>query len=128
MLGNFCLVMLGGAIGASLRYAVSIFGPSLWGESFPWATLVVNGIGCLAIGVFLAFGSNKNFESTHLLLVVGVLGALTTFSTFSAESIQLVMDGYHASALANIAANLVVSLSGCTAGVLIGRLFTTIPV
>lgn len=78
-------VACGGAIGASLRYAISLYLPFTGG--FPWATWWANILGCLCVGIFVACAerfSGLNAE-WRLFLVVGILGGFTTFSSFSLE-------------------------------------------
>ncbi len=97
MLREFALVAAGGAIGAMLRYGTSMW---LARGDFPWATLLVNLVGSLALG--LLAGTS---DGPRLFLVVGVLGAFTTLSTYSLETMQLVQAGRHGAAAVNAAAN-----------------------
>lgn len=115
MLFKFLLVGCGGFLGAMLRYAVSVWLNSEPGH-FPWGTLTVNLAGCLAMGILLGLGVHRNLETQWLLLGVGVLGALTTYSAFSGETVQLWMDRHAGLALANVLANLAGSLLACGAG------------
>lgn len=87
MLQQLGIVALGGAIGAGLRYAV---GEWVSTDSFPYATLSVNLIGSFLLGI-LAIGLAQNLVSTHLALLLGtgVLGAFTTMSTFSVETVEM---------------------------------------
>lgn len=84
-------VALGGAIGALARYGV-FFALSKPGAGiFPWATFVVNVLGCLAIGILGTMMLNsQNLAYYRPLLVVGVLGGFTTFSAFGFEAMQLI--------------------------------------
>ena len=97
MLQQIGLVALGGAFGAALRYAVSEF---LASDSFPYATLSVNLIGSFLLGI-LAVGLAQNLLTSNmaLLLGTGVLGAFTTMSTFSVETIQMFDQGNTTSAI-----------------------------
>ena len=97
MLQQIGLVAFGGALGAVLRYAVSEW---ISVESFPYATLSVNLIGSFLFGV-LAVGLAQNLLSANmaLLLGTGVLGAFTTMSTFSVETIQMFDQGHGSSAI-----------------------------
>lgn len=85
-------VAAGGACGAVLRYGVQALAS---GAEFPWGTLFVNLVGCLAIGVAIgAFAGTTWFEGVgRPLLVAGVLGAFTTFSAFSMDTVILVEEG-----------------------------------
>ena len=101
MLQQFGIVALGGALGATLRYAVSEW-VSI--ESFPYATLSVNLIGSFLLGV-LAVGLAQNLLSANmaLLLGMGVLGAFTTMSTFSLETVQMFEQGKGSLAIVYVA-------------------------
>jgi CrcB protein len=92
---------LGGALGATLRYAVSEW---VSVESFPYATLSVNLIGSFLLGV-LAVGLAQNLLSANmaLLLGMGVLGAFTTMSTFSLETVQMFEQGKGSLAIVYVA-------------------------
>ena len=91
MLSNWMLVALGGALGAVLRFYIS---ESMPDADFPWATLSVNLVGSLLLGaVTAATLSNALAEPQALLLGVGLLGAFTTMSTFSVETITLMEAG-----------------------------------
>ncbi|MFG0327030.1 MAG: fluoride efflux transporter CrcB [Phycisphaerales bacterium JB037] len=107
-LGQIGLVAAGGAIGALLRFGISSGMVRLVGERFPWGTLLVNAAGCLAIGLIIGwFESRRDLpESVRLLLVVGLLGSLTTFSTFAGDTLVLAREGRLPAAALNIAANL----------------------
>lgn len=97
MLQQIGLVAFGGALGAALRYAVSEW---ISVESFPYATLSVNLIGSFLFGV-LAVGLAQNLLSANMVLLLGtgVLGAFTTMSTFSVETIQMFDQGHGSSAI-----------------------------
>ena len=89
-------VTVGGGIGALLRYFVANLGQSLTSSDFPLGTLLVNIIGCALIGFITALLIGplwQHREFLRLLLLVGVLGGFTTFSTFAIDSINLFEDG-----------------------------------
>ena len=91
MLSNWMLVAIGGAIGAVMRFYVSETVPT---STFPWATLGVNLVGSLLLGTVAAGALTSVLsESQALLLGAGLLGAFTTMSTFSVETITLVEAG-----------------------------------
>ena len=91
MLSNWMLVAIGGAIGAVMRFYVSETVPT---STFPWATLSVNLVGSLLLGTVAAGALTSMLsESQALLLGAGLLGAFTTMSTFSVETITLVEAG-----------------------------------
>ena len=97
MLQQIGIVALGGSLGATLRYAVSEW---VSVDSFPYATLSVNLVGSFLLGV-LAVGLAQNLLSANmaLLLGTGVLGAFTTMSTFSVETVQMFEQGDGSSAI-----------------------------
>ena len=107
MLQQIGLVALGGAFGAALRYAVSEFMTS---DSFPYATLSVNLVGSFLLGI-LAVGLAQNLLTSNmaLLLGTGILGAFTTMSTFSVETIQMFDQGDTASAMVYVAITMMLS-------------------
>lgn len=85
-------VMIGGFFGAICRYSL---GQMLHMERFPLGTLVINLIGCLFLGWFLTFASQKHQIKPALVLFIGTgfTGSFTTFSTFSVEIVSLFQDG-----------------------------------
>ena len=92
MLSNWMLVAVGGAVGAVLRFSISEATPD---TGFPWATLSVNLVGSLLLGLVAAATLASTLsESQTLLLGVGLLGAFTTMSTFSVETISMVEAGH----------------------------------
>lgn len=95
MLKNFIAVMAGGAIGAALRYGVSLIAGGWKPFSLPAATMIVNIAGCFVLGLILGFiVKNSSLSQTMvLLLTTGFCGALTTFSTFTAETATLMDNG-----------------------------------
>jgi CrcB protein len=101
------LVMAGGSLGAASRYGVSLLAAKLWGTHFPWGTLVVNLTGCFLIGLIFALADRVRLltPDVRLLLITGYLGALTTFSSFSLETINAGRSGMILLPLANIIIN-----------------------
>ena len=89
------LVMAGGALGAGLRFAIGSALLRLLGSAFPWGTLVVNAVGAFAAGVLWVWLQSKGEAGTWLraLLMVGVLGGLTTFSALMVEVMLFARDG-----------------------------------
>ncbi|TDC59898.1 fluoride efflux transporter FluC, partial [Streptomyces hainanensis] len=84
---NWLLVLAGGVVGAPLRYLTDRAVQSRHDAVFPWGTLTVNVTGCLVLGVLTGVAPS---ESLRLLLGTGLCGALTTYSTFSYETLRLV--------------------------------------
>ena len=92
----FLLVGLGGAIGAALRYGTSLVVGHLWRDSFPLATLLINILGSLAMGLlvgWLARTLPPGQNEIRLFVAVGVLGGYTTFSAFSLDVMTLIERG-----------------------------------
>ena len=92
---NLIAVMLGGAVGAGLRYGLAAFIQSASSDTFPYGTLAANILGCLLIGILTGLFANAwpVPEWIRLCLIVGVLGGFTTFSSFGLETISLIQDG-----------------------------------
>ena len=87
-------VALGGALGALARYGISGWVYDRMGESFPWGTLVVNLVGCLVLGVAIRWLQVTALApEVRPFLTIGLLGAFTTFSTFSYETVALLQEG-----------------------------------
>ncbi|MCT8986268.1 fluoride efflux transporter CrcB [Shewanella phaeophyticola] len=108
---NVLLVAIGGSIGAVLRYLLSIFMIQLFGSSFPFGTLMVNLLGSFLMGVVYALGQLSHVSPEIKALVgVGLLGALTTFSTFSNETLLLMQDGLWHKAILNVLLNVTLCL------------------
>ena len=103
---NMLIVGAGSFIGGGARYLVSAAMKST-GSAFPWATLTVNILGCLAIGLiggFLSRTANEGGAAT-LFLAMGVCGGFTTFSTFSKETLAMLQSGNFWGAISYIAAS-----------------------
>jgi fluoride exporter len=114
------LVLLGGAIGAPLRYLTDLFVQSRHDTVFPWGTLTVNVTGSLLLGGLASAVSNAGAPSWLLTLVgTGFCGALTTFSTFGFETVRLVEDGSWVEALLNVTASMLMGLLAVAAGWLV---------
>jgi fluoride exporter len=92
---NFLLVGLGGALGAMARYGLSTLIQRRVEDGFPWGTLVVNLVGCLAIGLVLHGVEDRGGlgSPARLFATVGVIGGFTTFSAFGFETLQLIQGG-----------------------------------
>jgi CrcB protein len=116
------MVALGGACGALLRYGLAGLTHRYLDASFPWGTLVVNLVGCFAIGFLWALYERAPVARLHPLVFTGVLGAFTTFSTFGLETFHLLRDGEVTRGLANVAASTAGGLALVFAGVVAARL------
>ncbi|WP_132900640.1 fluoride efflux transporter CrcB [Streptomyces sp. NBC_01420] len=123
---NWLLVIAGAAVGAPLRYLTDRAVQSRHDSVFPWGTFTVNMAGCLILGT-LTGAAAAGAASSHLqlLLGTGLCGALTTYSTFSYETLRLAEDGARFYAAANVVASVVMGLGAAFAGVeLAGALWT----
>ncbi|MGB5446328.1 MAG: fluoride efflux transporter CrcB [Psychromonas sp.] len=118
---NIALVASGGAIGATLRYLISIGMLSLFGKGFPFATLSVNIIGSLIMGCIFQLIQQQTITASPWwpLVGVGFLGALTTFSTFSMDNLLLLQQGELFKAILNIVLNVVVCLLAAYVGTIL---------
>lgn len=111
------MVLLGGAIGAPLRYLADLFVQSRHDSAFPWGTFTVNVVGSLVLGVTAATVVELGSPPWVLALVgTGICGALTTFSTFGYETVRLLEEGSVSAAAANGVASIVVGLGACAGG------------
>lgn len=123
-MNGFLLVGAGGALGAMARYGVASLVGRLWPTSFPLATLLINIIGSIAMGLFIGLLARflpPNQEQARLFVAVGILGGFTTFSSFSLDSIVLLERGAWLQAGLYIALSVVVCLIGLYLGLLITR-------
>lgn len=119
MLTQITLVGLGGLLGSVGRYLLSLLVTQWSGATrFPAATLVINVVGCLAIGALsgLATRSDVLTPALRLFLVTGLLGGFTTFSAFGYETFLLGKESLGALALANVAAQIVLGLGAVWLG------------
>lgn len=110
-----------GGVAAVIRYLVSrSLARVSDAESFPWAVLVVNVVGSAVGGVVLGLAQHAGVSSElQLVLLTGVCGGITTFSTFSVETIQLFTVGRWRAATLSVGANLVLGLGACALGFLL---------
>jgi fluoride exporter len=113
-------IALGGALGSVSRAVVGL----TLATRFPWATLVVNGVGSLAIGWIMArFGAGEPAASARLvnLLAVGFCGGFTTFSTFSWQTLDQMQKGQWGAAIANVVLSVSLCLLAAWAGFNLGK-------
>jgi CrcB protein len=111
------LVLVGGAVGAPLRYLTDLFVQSRHDSVFPWGTFAVNVVGSLILGATAGAVTTEDGPAWVLTLVgTGFCGALTTFSTFGYETVRLVEDGSLLEAALNVSASLVIGMTACVAG------------
>ena len=116
MLTSLLHVALGGALGASARYLVGVGAVRLLGHGFPWATLVVNVLGSLAMGALVVLWAQKDATRLAPLLITGLLGGFTTFSAFSLDAVTLYERGQVGAAAGYVAVSVVFSIGALFAG------------
>jgi CrcB protein len=115
------LIGTGGFAGAICRYGVAAASRHLWETSFPIGTLIANVIGCFLVGVLIGSGQEEANRNLKLLFGVGFLGALTTFSTFGAETVSHANEQSYSIAMVNIVMNVVIGLAAVMAGLWLGK-------
>ena len=117
------LVGAGGFFGAISRYLLDGWVTQLVGGRFPWGTLVINLSGSFVLGLLFALAIERTAlpESIRPPILIGFLGAYTTFSTFTLETWRLVEGGQWALAIANVAGSIVLGMVAVVAGLLLGR-------
>lgn len=121
-MSNILYIAAGGALGAILRYTVAGAVFKLIPGPFPWGTLVVNISGCFVIGaVWQLFEGFHISPNIRLFLMVGALGAYTTFSTFGLEALNLIREGETGHALFYVLASNIVGVAAVYAGLLVAR-------
>ena len=118
------LVGAGGFFGAISRYLVDGWVSAATGGGFPWGTLVVNVTGSFVLGLLFAASVERGVLPSEIRapVLVGFIGAYTTFSTLTLESWRLVESGSYVLAIANIGGSLLLGLLAVVAGLMIGRL------
>lgn len=117
-------IAAGGALGALLRYGLAGWVQRVTGPRFPWGTLAVNAIGSFLLGLGMAAAlqhAGGDSWGRHFW-AIGVLGAFTTYSTFSYETVALLEAGDWTGGAANVTLNLVLGVGAAFAGLALGRL------
>jgi CrcB protein len=120
---QYLLIGAGGFLGANCRYVLGGVILGWLGTGFPYATLIVNVSGSLAIGALLTLLTERLAADPawRLLLVVGFLGGYTTFSSYSFEALALLQEGLWGRTLAYVLGSNLLSLAGCAVGVVVAR-------
>ena len=121
---KYILIGLGGFLGANARFLVSSWAARLLGINFPYGTFIANISGSFLLGIAIAILQDRALlESPQRhVFVAGFLGAYTTFSTFTYESMQLFQQGTVLFGLLNVLGSVAVGLLAVFCGVLLGRL------
>ncbi|HEY7132120.1 MAG TPA: CrcB family protein [Candidatus Limnocylindrales bacterium] len=120
---SLVLIAIGGAGGAVARYLVDTFVSARIAGAFPWGTLVVNLSGSVVLGILFAIVLEQGLlpSSARAALMVGFIGAYTTFSTLMLESWRLIEGGAPLLGLVNLAGSAALGLLAVVAGLAIGR-------
>jgi fluoride exporter len=114
---NWLLVIAGGMVGAPLRYLTERAVQARHDSVFPWGTFLVNVGGCLVLGMLTgAAAEGAASQRVQLLLGTGLCGALTTYSTFSYETLRLAEEGARLFAVANVVLSVVAGVGAAFAG------------
>lgn len=123
MTGQLIAVAIGGASGAVMRWLMASGIQKMAGGAFPWGTFAVNAIGSFLLGFLFVWLIERSTagELLRLALTVGFLGAFTTFSTYSLESIRLLQEGALALAFGNVIGQVVVCLTLTWLGIQLAR-------
>jgi len=121
------LITFGGAIGTLLRYLVSLLAAHWLGTEFPYGTLIVNVSGAFVIGLVQQLGTEALLipDNLRLFLTTGMMGGMTTYSTLSYETVQLMETGSWGQAGMNILVTTVICLGLCFLGMGVGRMLVT---
>ncbi len=120
---NLVGIAIGGAIGSVLRYLIQVQSNHWFGSEFPYGTFIVNVVGSLLIG-FLSFVLVERVsvpEEIRFAILVGVLGGFTTFSTFSLDTLNFILQGNYSVAMGNVLLNVGICLLACFLGLSLAR-------
>lgn len=123
MMRQIVLIACGGAVGALLRFGLSNGVAAVLGRAFPYGTLLVNVLGSLGIGMLYVILTERVVYAAEwrAFLVVGLLGAFTTFSAFSIQTLNLLELGLLGRAMANVILNVGLCLAACWLGLTLMR-------
>ena len=117
------LVFVGGGFGSTVRYLLGRWVNAMHSHHFPFGTLVVNVIACFILGYVIGTADHRQMISpaARLFWTVGFCGGFSTFSTFSAETLALIQDGFHISTAIYIVSSLVLCLAATFGGIYLGE-------
>jgi len=123
-IGLLLSVGIGGFIGAVLRFTLSGWVQKATASTFPFGTLTVNILGSFFIGFLFLYFQHINLSPIQkALLITGLLGALTTFSTFSLDTVLLMQEEFYVKAFSNVILNVIFSVGGTLLGMMIFKKF-----
>jgi CrcB protein len=123
-MAKLLIIGLGGFLGAVSRYVISDWAAQKWGAAFPYGTLIINLAGSFLLGLFLTLATERLLVDPRLrlFLATGFLGAFTTFSTFTYESVELVLNGGRWLGTINLAGSVLLGAGMALLGIWLGKL------
>ncbi|MCL4395161.1 MAG: fluoride efflux transporter CrcB [Chloroflexi bacterium] len=121
---SFVLISAGAILGANARWWVGGWIAERLGTAFPYGTLVINFTGSLALGLFLTLASERLLIDPRwrLVIAIGFLGGYTTFSSYTYESVSLLLAGQWLSGLLDLFGSAIVGAAAVVLGIFLGRL------
>jgi fluoride exporter len=120
---KFLLISLGAVLGANARYWLGGWAAGRFGTAFPYGTLIINLTGSLILGFFITLVTDRFLVDPRwrLLVAIGFLGAYTTFSTYTYESVNMLLNGQVGLGLLNLFGSSVLGAAAMLAGILLGK-------
>ena len=120
---TFLIISLGAILGANARYWVGGWAAERFGTTFPYGTLIINVTGSLILGFFMTLVTDRFLVDPRwrLLVAIGFLGAYTTFSTYTYESVNLILKGQVWLGFLDLFGSSILGATAVTAGILLGR-------
>ena len=122
-LASIASIGVGATVGASCRYYIGVLSIQYLGKAFPYGTLISNVVGSFIAGILVVIILEKLLlsETYRLMLLIGLTGSLTTMSTLSFESLEMLGGGNYGQALLNILLNIGLSLLAAGLGVILAK-------
>ena len=120
---KFLIISIGAILGANVRYWVGGWAANRFGTTFPYGTLIINVTGSLILGFFITLVTDRFLVDPRwrLLVAIGFLGAYTTFSTYTYESVNMILNGQVWLGMLNLFGSSILGAAAVTAGILLGR-------
>jgi CrcB protein len=121
---KFIVISIGAILGANARYWVGGWAAERYGAAFPYGTLIINLTGSFILGLFITLITERFLVNPNwrLLIGIGFLGSYTTFSTYTYESVALLMGGQLWIGLINLFGGSMLGAAAAVLGILIGRI------
>ena len=121
---KFIMISIGALLGANTRYWLGDWAATHWGTAFPFGTLLINLTGSFLLGLFLTLITGRYLVDPRwrTLIAVGFLGAYTTFSTYTYESVSLIMKGQWLAGAANLLGSALLGGLAVLLGIVIGNI------